>query len=102
MRGARSSAGGRDAKASVAGVGCAVEHALARPAWPRLVGAQDVLERYDVTRGLDAIEVELLDLLDVVEDAGQLAGHPLDLLFREAQARELRHVQDLVATDHLT
>jgi hypothetical protein len=54
-----------------------------------------------VAGGLDALQVELLDLLDVVEDRRQLAGHALDLLVGEAQPRELGHVKDLVAADHL-
>ena len=54
----------------------------------------------DVRRRRDALEVELADLLDVVEDAGELAAHPLDLLVGELEAREPRDVQDLVAIDH--
>src|SRR3954451_23625846 len=63
----RSSAGAGYAEAAVAGVGGGVEDALAGPAGPRLVGAQHVLELDHVARGLDAVEIELLDLLDVIE-----------------------------------
>ena len=49
---------------------------------------------------LDVVEVELADLLDVVEDRGQLAGHPLDLVVAQPQPRELGHVQHLLAIDH--
>ena len=50
----------------------------------RLVGAQHVLELDHVRGRLDAVEVELADLLDVVEDRRQLAGHPLDLVVGQA------------------
>ena len=44
---------------------------------------------------LDALEVELGDPLDVLEDPGELAGHPLDLLVGEPQPREPGDVQHL-------
>ena len=60
-----------------------------------------LLDLDDVRRRRHAVEVELGDLrVDVVEDRGQLAGHPLDLVVGELQAREARDVEDLGALDH--
>ena len=66
----------------------------------RLVGAQGVGDVDDVRRRRDAVEVELADLLDVLEDVGQLAGDLRDLLVAELQARQARDVQDLLTVDH--
>ena len=49
---------------------------------------------------LDALEVELVDRRNVGEHAGELCGHPLDLIVGEAQTREPRDVADLLAVDH--
>jgi len=49
---------------------------------------------------LDAVEVELADLLDVVEDLRELGRHPLDLSVIEAKAGETGDMEDLVAIDH--
>ena len=49
---------------------------------------------------LDVVEVELGDPVDVLEDPGELAGHPLDLLLGEAQAGQPGDVQHLLAVDH--
>ena len=67
---------------------------------PRLVGAQRVGDLDDVRRRRDAVELELADLLDVLEDVGQLAGDLRDLLVAELQARQARDVQDLLTVDH--
>ena len=50
--------------------------------------------------GLDSLQVELRDLLDVVEHARELARHALDLVLVQAKPREPRDVQDLIAVDH--
>src|SRR4051794_23179678 len=88
------------AKATVGDVGCAGKRLLVRQAGPRLVLAQDVLELDDVRRRLDPIQVQLVHLLHVAEDLGQLARHPLELRLGEPQAREARDVEHLVAVDH--
>ena len=49
---------------------------------------------------LHAGKVELVHPLDVLEDAGELAGHPLDLRVRELEPRKPRDVQHLLAVDH--
>src|SRR3954451_10057981 len=79
-----------------------LEDPLARPARPRLVLAQHVLELDDMAGRLDVVQLELLDLLDVVEDPRQLRGHLLDLVLGQPQARKLGDVQYLVAADHRT
>lgn len=77
-----------------------------RPAPPRdrgrarLVGPQRVGDVDDVRGRLDALEVELRDALDVLEDVRELAGHALHLAVAELQAREAGDVQDLLAIDH--
>jgi hypothetical protein len=47
-----------------------------------------------------AVEIELADLLDVLEDVRQLAGDLRDLFVAELQARQARDVQDLLTIDH--
>jgi hypothetical protein len=49
---------------------------------------------------LDALEVELGDAVDVLEDARELLRHPLDLFIAEPEPGEPRHVQHLFALDH--
>ena len=49
---------------------------------------------------LDPVEVELRDPVDVLEDPGQLAGHPLDLVLGEPQPGQPRDVQHLFPVDH--
>ena len=46
----------------------ALEHVLARPAGAGFVGTQHVLQLDHVRGGLDPVEVELRDPLDVLED----------------------------------
>jgi hypothetical protein len=53
-----------------------------------------------VRGGRDVVEVELVDLLDVVEDRRQLAGHALDLLVAQLEACKAGDVEDLLALDH--
>ena len=36
----------------------------------------------------------------MAEDRGQLAGHPIDLVVGQLEAREARDVEDLGAVDH--
>ena len=62
----------RDPEGALARVGRRVQHPIARPARPRLVGPQDVLQVDDVGGRLGALEVELGDPVDVVEDPGEL------------------------------
>lgn len=50
--------------------------------------------------GLDVVEVELPDPVDVVEDPGKLPGHLLHLALAEPQAGEAGDVQYLLAVDH--
>ena len=95
----RPAARGRGRRRS-AGSGAAAEHHLAGPALARLVGAQDVLQLDDVRGRLDLVEVERGDPVDVLEDPGELAGHPLDLLLGEAEPGQLRDVQYLFSLDH--
>src|SRR5207248_2996891 len=75
-----------DAEGPAGRIGSALEHLVSRPAGPRLVGPEHVLQGDHVGGRLDAVEVELGDVLDVLEDPRQLAGHPLDLLVVELQA----------------
>jgi hypothetical protein len=89
-----------DAEAVVGHVGRLRERDLARQAGPRLVGAQRVGDLDGVRGRRDAVEVELADLLDVLEDVRQLIGDLGDLLIGELQTRQPRHVQDLLAIDH--
>ena len=89
-----------DAEGAVGGIGRLLEDDLPRPARPRHVGAQHVLELDHVGGRLDLVEVELGDPVDVLEDSGELARHPLDLLLGEAQAGEPGDVQHLLAVDH--
>ena len=63
-------------------------------------GRSHVLERDHVGRRLDALEIELAERLDVVEDPGELARHPLDLLVGQPQPREAGDVENLFAVDH--
>src|SRR5205814_7787767 len=95
-----SPAGRRYAEAAAGRVRSFGEHALARPARARFVRAEDVLDLDHVRRGRDTLEVELRDLLDVVEDARELARHPVDLVLGEAEAGEAGDVEDLIAVDH--
>jgi hypothetical protein len=67
---------------------------------PRLVGAQRAGDLDDVRRRAARPQLDLRHAVDVVEDAGQLRGHPRDLVVAELQARQARHVQDLLAVDH--
>ncbi len=53
-----------------------------------------------VRGGRDVHEIQLTDLGDVVEHGRQLARHRLDLLLAQSQARQARHVQNLVAVNH--
>jgi hypothetical protein len=46
------------------------------------------------------IEVELGDVLDVLEDPGELTRYPLHLVVGEFQAGEAGDVQNLLAVDH--
>src|SRR6202020_926156 len=80
--------------------GSLFEGDLAREAGARLVGAQAPGDLDDVRRRRDRVEVELADLADVVENRGELAGHPSDLVLVEAQAGQARDVQDFLAVDH--
>ena len=54
----------------------------------------------DVRHRRDVVEVELRDRGDVVEHRGELARHRLELILAQLQARQARHVQNLVAVDH--
>ena len=51
-------------------------------------------------RRLDALEIELVHALDVLEDAGELAGHPFELILGQLEPCEPRDVEDLIAVDH--
>jgi hypothetical protein len=66
----------------------------------RDVGAQNVLQLYHVRGRLDPVEVQSGNSVDVLEDARELAGHPLDLILGEAEAGQLRNVQYLLSLDH--
>ena len=50
--------------------------------------------------GLDVVEVELADPVDVLEDSGQLARHRLHVFLAEREAGEAGDVKHLVAVDH--
>ena len=49
---------------------------------------------------LDVVEVERGDPVDVLEDPGELAGHPVDLVVGQLEPRQAGDVQDLLAIDH--
>jgi hypothetical protein len=51
--------------------------------------------------GLDVVEVQGRDPIDVLEDPGQLNCHALDLLLGELEPRQPGDVQDLLAIDHV-
>ena len=87
-------------KPLVGGVRRLLERDLAVEARTRHVLAKHVGEVDDVRRRLDSVEIELVHRLHVLEDLGQLAGHPVDLVVAEPQSRELGHVQHLVPVDH--
>jgi hypothetical protein len=53
-----------------------------------------------VRRGLDPVQIELVHLLDVLEDLGQLARHALELVAGEPETREASDMEHLVAVDH--
>src|SRR5205085_12185798 len=59
-----------------------------------------VLELDDVRSRLHLLQVELTDPLDVIEDRGQLTGHPLDLGLAQAQPGQASHVEHLIPLDH--
>ena len=54
----------------------------------------------DVGGRRDVVQVELADPGDVIEHGRELAGHRLDLLLAERQARQTSDVQYLLAPDH--
>src|SRR3954451_22248993 len=92
-RGRSRAARARHSEAALGDVGSARERLLAREAGARLVLAQHVLKLDDVRSGLDLVEFELVHLLDVLEDLGQLAGHALELLVRDPETREASDVE---------
>ena len=51
-------------------------------------------------RRLNALEVQLGDAVDVLEDARELLRHSLDLVIAEPEPGEPGHVQHLFALDH--
>jgi hypothetical protein len=53
-----------------------------------------------VRGGLNLVEVESGDAIDVLQDPGQLSRHPLDVLVGQLEPRQLGDVQDPVAIDH--
>src|SRR6185437_3560411 len=76
------------------------EHELAREARARRVRAQGTGDLDHMRRRRHVVERQLTDLRNVVEHRRQLAGHRLDLLVAQGQAREARYVQYLVMLDH--
>ena len=88
------------AEGAVGRVGGLLQDDVPRPARPRLVGPQHVLELDHVGGGLDLVEVERGDPVDVLEDSRELRRHPLELLLGEPQAGKPRDVQHLFPLDH--
>ena len=88
------------AEGTVVGVGCRRESDLGRQALVRQVGPQHVLQLDHVRGGLDVVEVERGDPVDVLEDPRELPGHRLDLLVAEAEPGQLGDVENLLALDH--
>src|SRR4051794_35003944 len=91
---------GGHAEAVVARVRRVGENPIARGRRTRLVGTEDVLERDHVRGRLGALEVELADPLDALEDRAELGLHAIELLARQLETREPGDVEDLVAVDH--
>src|SRR4051794_15220487 len=89
-----------DEEAAVLDGGRLLEDDVAGQARPRLVVAQRVRDLDDMGRRGDVVGVQLRDLLDGVEDLGELAGHAADLVVGELEPREARDVEDLLAVDH--
>ncbi len=65
----------------------------------RLVLGRDVREVQRMRGRLDALQVELGNLADGLEDRAQLRAETLDLLLRQREARQAGDVQDLIASD---
>src|SRR5262245_17678838 len=75
------------------------EHLLARKRWPRHIVPHHIGHRHGVGGRLDAGRIQRLELVDVREDAVQLAPHALLLLGPKLEPREPRHVLDLGKRD---
>ena len=63
-------------------------------------GRSALLDLDDVTRRRHVVQRELGQRVDVAEDRGQLAGHPVDLVVGQLEPREARDVEDFGALDH--
>src|SRR4051794_14824284 len=87
---------GRHSEEPVFGVRGVRERLLERERRRRLVLGEHV-DEVEWMRGWGhALEIELADLSDRLEDRRQLLLEPADLLLRQREARELRDVQHLV------
>ena len=64
------------------------------------IGAKDVDQRHGVGGRLDAADVQLLELFDVAEDAGQLRAEFFLLGGGQGDARQMRHVLDVEIGGH--
>ena len=69
------------------------QHNVPGPARSRLVWPQHVLKLDYVRSGRHAAEIKRRDPIDVLQDPGKLAGHPLDLSLLKAQPGQLRDVR---------
>src|SRR6266511_3591368 len=80
------------AKHPVALVGRVGQHVLARQRGAHLVRAHDVEEIGDLGGRRHAGHVNLFEHIDVVQDVREVGLHLLQLLGREPQPRQLRHM----------
>src|SRR4051794_25482305 len=85
--------------AAVGGVGERLVHAQRRP---RLVGAEDVVNLERVRERLDAGRVDAIELVEVIEDGGELAGHPVAVGRGQVQPGEVGDPGHLVGGQHHT
>ena len=58
--------------------------------------AEDIVQGQGMGHGLDAGHVDFADLIDVLEDGGELGGELGQLIFGEGEAGEFGDVADLI------